>query len=359
MASSKSAAAPKAPSKGKGKGKGAGKVKAKGAKVPAADKGGATSKPMAPPVTVVAAKVAVKLSGASSSKLKKAKGQSLHIGLNRVSPAAYDGWSGELSGCEPDAHSMAAIATARGLSPTVMLNDAATRAAVLAAVQAAAKSLVKGDLFVLSYSGHGGQVPDVTGEEEDKLDETWCLFDGQLIDDELYLALSRFKAGVRVLVVSDSCHSGTVVRGANAAAAGSAKSRQMPVDVGDRTYLAHHDFYDKLQRQAAKAAGKRVVDPDVALAQLSVSARLTAIVKNFKPAVVLISGCQDNQVSYDGPRNGAFTTALLKVWNKGAFAGTLAQFHAQIRGAMPARQSPNLFALGPAAPFLAQAPFTV
>ena len=74
--------------------------------------------------------------------------------------------------------------------------------------------LVSGDILLLTYSGHGGQIPDVTGEETDKLDETWCLYDGQLIDDEMYLELSRFAAGVRVLVFSDSCHSGTVVRAA-------------------------------------------------------------------------------------------------------------------------------------------------
>ena len=30
----------------------------------------------------------------------------------------------------------------------------------------------------------------MSGEEDDKLDETWCLFDGQLIDDELFLELA-------------------------------------------------------------------------------------------------------------------------------------------------------------------------
>ena len=78
-------------------------------------------------------------------------------------------------------------------------------------MRAAGKTLSSGDFFFLTYSGHGGQVPDVTGEEADKQDETWCLYDGQLIDDELYLELSRFAAGVRILVLSDSCHSGTVV----------------------------------------------------------------------------------------------------------------------------------------------------
>ena len=55
-------------------------------------------------------------------------------------------------------------------------------------------------------------MPDVWGDEADKQDETWCLYDGQLIDDELYFELSKFAPGVRILVLSDSCHSGTVVR---------------------------------------------------------------------------------------------------------------------------------------------------
>ena len=98
------------------------------------------------------------------------------------------------------------------MKSTLLLTKKGTRAHALAAMRQAAKRLVSGDLFFLTYSGHGGQVPDVTGEEADKQDETWCLYDGQLIDDELYFELSRFAAGVRILVLSDSCHSGTVTR---------------------------------------------------------------------------------------------------------------------------------------------------
>ena len=43
--------------------------------------------------------------------------------------------------------------------------------------------------------------------EPDGFDETGCLYDGELIDDELYAALANFAAGVRIFVLSDSCHS--------------------------------------------------------------------------------------------------------------------------------------------------------
>jgi hypothetical protein len=121
----------------------------------------------------------------------------------------------------------------------------------------------------------------------------------------------------------------------------------------------HKAFYDKLQADVAKAAGKAVTDPDAALAQVGAAAHASALVGSFNPAVILISGCQDNQTSMDGEHNGAFTEKLLKVWNQGAFQGNYGSFHARIRAALPPSQSPNLFTLGKAGVFLAQVPFTV
>lgn len=287
---------------------------------------------------------------------------SLHIGLNSVNPAHYGGWSGDLTACEFDANDMVAIARSRGMASTVLLTKDATRANTLDAIRAAAKQLKSGGLFFLSYSGHGGQVPDVTGEEDDKKDETWCLYDGQLIDDELYLELSRFAKGVRVLVFSDSCHSGTVTRERppTTGVAPANRSKMMPLSVGMRTYREHQAFYDQLQKDVAANSGKEgQVDPDSALARLVVSPRLTAIAKKFKPAVILLSGCQDNQTSMDGDHNGAFTEQLLQVWNNGAYQGNYAKFHAAIVARMRPEQTPNFFTLGPAANFVTQQPFSV
>jgi hypothetical protein len=288
------------------------------------------------------------------------KAVSLHLGLNAVSAAAYDGWDGPLAACEFDANDMAALAKAKGMTPTVLLTKKATRAALLAAMRKAAKTLKAGDLFFMSYSGHGGQMPDTNGDEADKKDETWCLYDGQLIDDELYFELSKFAADVRILVLSDSCHSGTVTRELPPPPPPpEQRPRMMPDSVGRRVYASHKAFYDKLQAGVAAAAAKAFTDPDAALAHVGAAATAVGLVGQFKPAVVLVSGCQDNQTSMDGAHNGAFTEALLKVWNHGAFKGDYSAFHAKIRAGMPATQSPNLFVLGSAAAFLKQAPFTV
>jgi metacaspase-1 len=297
---------------------------------------------------------------APSPTASKNKGLSLHLGLNAVSAAAYAGWEGPLAACEFDANDMAAIARTRAIKPTVLLTKKATRAALLAGMRSAAKALKSGDFFLLTYSGHGGQVPDIDGDEPDHKDETWCLYDGQLLDDELYFELSRFAAGVRVLVLSDSCHSGSVTRDMPPPPPPPGmRAKLMPDGVAGRVYETHRAFYDKLQTDVAAAARKAYVDPDDALAQVGAAAEATGLVGRFKPAVVLISGCQDNQTSLDGQHNGAFTEQLLKVWNHGAFKSDHAEFHSRIRAALPDTQSPNLFVLGPAAAFLKQTPFTV
>lgn len=293
----------------------------------------------------------------------KPRALSLHLGLNTVSPAAYAGWDGLLAACEFDANDMAAIARGAGMKPTVLLGKKATRQAVLAGLRGAAKALKSGDLFFLSFSGHGGQVPDTNRDERDGKDETWCLFDGQLIDDELYFELSRFGSGVRVLVFSDSCHSGSVTRaGTPPPPPPGQRYKLMPPAVCQRVYAAHQAFYDGLQKDVAAASAKAAIDPDAALAQVAASvpaAQAVQVAGSFKPSVLLISGCQDNQTSMDGEHNGAFTEKLLRVWDHGKFKGNYLSFHARIRAALPPSQSPNLFTLGPAAAFVKQAPFTV
>jgi hypothetical protein len=274
---------------------------------------------------------------------------SLHVGLNRVDPAQYAGWAGELNACEADAASIEEIARASGFATRVLLNDAATREAVRAAIRAAAAGLAGGDIFLVSYAGHGGQVPDANGDEPDAADETWCLHDGQLIDDELQELWSGFAPGVRVLVISDSCHSGTVTRAGKrqldldkAAAELRAHGitqpvyRFMPPDTALRTYREHKAFYDGLGRS------------------------LPATPPPTRASVRLLSGCRDDQTSADGPFNGLFTGTLLRVWSDGAFAGDYAGFHAEIARRMPATQQPCHDVIGAPSPeFDGQKPFTI
>jgi hypothetical protein len=173
--------------------------------------------------------------------------QALLIGLNTVDPKHYAGWDGALAVCENDAKDFALYLASRKINNRLLLlTKAATRGAVKNALDAAAKTLVRGDLFVVYYSGHGGnEIPDVNNDEKDGFDETWCLYDGELIDDELLLTWRKFKAGVRIIVISDSCFSGDIVK-FNPLHLKLDKTKAMPAQIGHTTYKKNKSFYDKV-----------------------------------------------------------------------------------------------------------------
>ncbi|TBD24988.1 caspase family protein [Rhizobium ruizarguesonis] len=290
----------------------------------------------------------------AASRSAKAKGgpagRSLHIGLNAVDPGHYAGWSGPLNACEFDAQDIYEIAGGLGYDANLLLTANATRDNVAGEIERAARDLSAGDIFFISYSGHGGQIPDFNGDEEDGVDETWCLFDRQLIDDEQYMLWSKFKPGVRVLVVSDSCHSGSVIRAVNpdspqVAVGANPLARAMPSNIASRTFRQNRDLYNTLGSSLSSVEAQTV---------------LRAMEMPISCSVRLISGCQDNQTSLDGLGNGAFTAALINVWDNGRFSRNYAAFHGAILRKMPETQSPNHWAIGPKNPvFDAQTPFAI
>jgi metacaspase-1 len=173
---------------------------------------------------------------------------------------------------------MRALAKKQGFNPSpILLSARATADAVTAALTSAAQQLTKGDILLLTYSGHGGQVRDTNGDETDKdrMDETWVLFDRQLVDDELYDLWGKFKSGVRILVLSDSCHSGTVTRAVPDFIAAGPRPRAMPRSVGIKVEKAHQALYRSIQKAHPGAEKAKV-----------------------RTSVLLISGCMDNQFSY-------------------------------------------------------------
>lgn len=280
-----------------------------------------------------------------------ARGISLHIGLNKVDPDQYGGWDGTLNACESDANDMKAIADSRGFESNILLTSDASAEAVLAGIDRAAGELDSGDMFLVTYSGHGGQVPDRDDEgETDGSDETWVAYDREIVDDELYARWAKFKPGVRILVLSDSCHSGTVTRRIDAdvpnpvatqesADSHSPRYRAMPRDVMIATYRAHADLYDEIQEKCP-----HVDEGDVGA------------------TVLLISGCRDDQLSLDGFSNGLFTENLLAVWDDGKWndGGGYQQFHEAIRSRMPNEQQPNYSRVGAEnEAFEEEGPFTV
>jgi len=79
-----------------------------------------------------------------------------------------------------------------------------------------AKELTEEDAFVFYFSGHGIQVQDKDGDEEDNFDEAMLFVepDGTpkaFVDDEVAELLALMNPKTRVLAITDCCHSGTLL----------------------------------------------------------------------------------------------------------------------------------------------------
>jgi metacaspase-1 len=202
---------------------------------------------------------------------------------------------------ESDALTFAEIARQKGFdSPSLLLGEGATRAAVRARIDALAAVSEPGDIVLITFSGHGGRIrlrdravsPDPVG--------LWQLYDGSLHDEQLKADLGRLRAGVRALVVSDNCSGGI---------------------------------------------------PSVRTSQLTGS---------LSASVLVITSCRNDQYADGAGLPGHFAAVLERTWSGGAFAGAYSQFHAALCSAMPDYQKPDYYRVGPPnEAFESQRPFTI
>ncbi len=236
-------------------------------------------------------------------------GYSLHIGLNKVDNLSYQKKVSLLNSCHNDAVSYLKIASNQGFYHTKMLlDDRATSTNFYLEIKQICDQIQAGDLFLLTFSGHGSQRPSST--EEDGQDETWCFYDGQVLDDQLFELWLRFKKGVRILVISDSCHSGTILR----------------------------DIFNQ-DPFAAKAAS-------FTNGPLSRSLEIDPFTSPIKAHVKLLAAAKEDRYADNSGRHGAFTQELLNVWADGTFEGHYKSFFDAICKKIPATKPPVHMDLG-------------
>jgi len=87
-------------------------------------------------------------------------GISLHIGVSEVDPGQYTGANKQLDCGESDAKFFRQIAETNGFSAISLMTPAANTTDVASSINRAACSLDRGDMFFLTFSGHGGPVVD-------------------------------------------------------------------------------------------------------------------------------------------------------------------------------------------------------
>eukprot|EP00811_Abedinium_folium_P001552 NODE_11420_length_1288_cov_2.972438.p1 GENE.NODE_11420_length_1288_cov_2.972438~~NODE_11420_length_1288_cov_2.972438.p1 ORF type:complete len:402 (-),score=118.58 NODE_11420_length_1288_cov_2.972438:82-1173(-) len=122
--------------------------------------------------------------------------------------------------CTMDGENMRELAGACGISDLeVMFDEECQSALVAERVRAIGARCKPGDFFIFYYAGHGTNVEDVSGDEDDGQDEALCFVDaaGQVsldtvMTDDTFadLMTSSLHDEVRVVILTDCCHSGTI-----------------------------------------------------------------------------------------------------------------------------------------------------
>lgn len=219
-------------------------------------------------------------------------------GLARVDPAAYRGWKGDCPGSDVDAQVFAAACESNGVGYELLLNAGCTAANIERAARAATARMAPGGVLILYLSGHGGQQAASGPEPEaDGKDETLCLWDGPLTDNAVWRLLCQVPPGIRIWMVTDTCHSGTNYRGV-------------------------HDYAGSIK---ARFGG------DVNL------------YSTYGPWLLHWGGCADGQYSYGTAQGGTFTTALVDAYAHGQ---SYADWFAAAQRLMPASQRPTCETVG-------------
>lgn len=197
---------------------------------------------------------------------------------------------GACPGCKKDSDGITALLRSKYGYPVKLLqSEAATRQAVISTIISSADSVPADGLFILYYSGHGGQ-ENLAGwstsepEGADGDDEYLCLYDDYLLDDEIWELLNRCKG--RVFCGFDACHSATMFRSIGPEIAQRA-GKAVPL----ASYLV-------------KSSGRFNLKPRA----------LPLGTESFR--MLCWSGCQEREYSYGGTFGGVMTNAILENWDR-------------------------------------------
>jgi hypothetical protein len=195
-----------------------------------------------------------------------------------------------LSGCVNDARRWGEALEGLGFEVDFRFNDAATRQAIIEDLGNRIASASAGDVLVFQYSGHGTQLPDLDGDESDRMDEAFVPYDyftgSFLVDDDLADLLGRLPQGVIMTLFMDCCHSGTISRFAPAV------RPNVTVDERVRFLPASHDLIEAHRNFREGLPPREQPQSEASL-----------------PGVIHFAACQDNEYAWESGGQGDFTAA--------------------------------------------------
>lgn len=250
------------------------------------------------------------------------RGISIHIGVNR--PASMT--SEPLSECEDAAWRMSGIAFQAGYENSHLLRGpAATREAVCDLLDRVTRSLLPGQTLFVSFSGHGAHTKNTRNNERHGLDETWCLHDTDLVDEDLVNFWTQLREGTRALVVSESCYSGGMGRPGESLADYVPRKEPVIYRSGDPTWRGVKQAWSPME----SCIGDSPANHD-----------------GIRASVLMLTAASETQLAQEGQ----YTRRLLDVWDGGTFSGSFCDLHRavyeKVKIEVPIGQDPQIFMLG-------------
>ena len=256
------------------------------------------------------------------------------VGINRF--ATYPQF--QLNGCVNDAKDMVALCRqvlGFKASEVTLLTDAkATKAAIMAALKTAVKDAKAGKIssLLFSWSSHGTQMTDTSGDEPDGMDEAFVPYDiaekaggwdpAHIIsDDEFHDLFEQLPEKVLLEVYLDTCHSGSGLRGA-----------EFGLHAPRPRYVAP---------PSRQGVGRQAVVRGFTLgSQTRAAAEPKGVAGKHH---ILWSGCKADQTSadayFDGRYSGAFTYYYVKAVRESNNALSRAKVVTNMRDAMKGKFS--------------------
>jgi hypothetical protein len=198
----------------------------------------------------------------------------------------------------------------------ILLDKNASQANMMSGLKTLLAGAKSGDVLVFTNASHGTYRADEDGDEPN-YDEAICPHDTDsnlIIDDHLRELFANIPEGVRLTVISDSCHSGSVTRVIVPKSRRERRNRELAPNVWGGRMLSPEQM-SAARKKKRQHKGEKY--PESGMKE------------------ILLSGCKSNQTSADahiaGDFHGAMSYYAIQTIRDADYKITYAQLHLSMK----------------------------